>query len=277
MRKKLIGLCSADIIHTKDKSYQDNLSKILGFKKLVQNTVGTIMEKYAAVEYSGNGISINAVSSPKLNSALNDAKKTLDIKDTISFSTDWHYAINSFTVGEQKKRIVLLTGTVDLLNDIELQFILGHELGHIKCNHITYQMLAESLFIPIQDSVFKFAISAVRIPLLNWYRISDFTADRAGLLCCQDITVALQTMIKMAGLPKSYYSQIDIKTFIEQARSFQKNTDIVDKAIKYLSVNSAFHPWLILRAAELLEWYESGQYSKIINLYGKDKEFSLRY
>jgi Zn-dependent protease with chaperone function len=271
MKKTLIGLNPKDVLHPKDKSTLDTLNKIPGFNKLLKVTVADMMEKMAAIEYSGNGLNINKSSSPKLNLALNQAAKILDMDAVPAFSTEWHYAINAFSVGDQNKRLVLLSGAVDLLNEDELQFILGHELGHMKCNHMPYLMLTESLYTPITNSsTGNLILSTIKMPLMSWYRIADFTADRVGLLCCQDIKVALSTMIKMAGLPKSYYNQIDINSFILQARDFKMNfSSNLDKAMKFISNNGTFHPWLVLRASELLDWHESGSYNAIINKYGK--------
>jgi Zn-dependent protease with chaperone function len=266
MKKTLIGLNPESIRHPQDKSTIDKLNKIPGFQKLVQTTVGNIMESYAAIEYSGEGLNVNARSCPQLHAALLNAAKILDVKDIPAFSTDWHYSIGSFSVGEKRKRMVLLSGVVDLLNPEELQFMIGHELGHIKCAHITYQMLTESLYLSVANSaIANVLISTIKMPLLNWYRISDYTADRAGLLCCQDIRIALTTMIKMAGLPQLCYNQINVNSFIQQARDFKKQATMTDKVIKYFSVNMAFHPWLVDRASELLNWYDSGEYNTILN------------
>jgi len=275
-RKVLIGFQSDDIIHDKDKSTQDFLNKIPGFQKLLKITVADMMEKMAAIEYSGNGLNINKNSSPKLNLALNQAARILAMDIVPAISTEWHYAINAFSVGDQNKRLVLLSGAVDLLNEEELQFILGHELGHMKCNHMPYLMLTESLYTPIANTAMgSLILSTIKMPLMNWYRIADFTADRAGLLCCQDIRVALSTMIKMAGLPKSYYSQIDINSFILQARDFKMNfTTNLDKVMKFISNNGTFHPWLVLRASELLDWYESGAYNAVIQKHGTNIKFN---
>ncbi len=277
MRKTLICFHAEDIMHYKDKSTLDTLNKIPGFKKLLKVTVADMMEKMAAIEYSGNGLNINKSSSPKLYLALNQAARILDMDAVPAFSTEWHYSINAFSVGDQNKRLVLLSGAVDLLNEDELQFILGHELGHMKCNHMPYLMLTESLYTPITNSAMgSLILSTIKMPLMNWYRIADFTADRAGLLCCQDIKIALSSMIKMAGLPKSYYGQIDINSFIFQARDFKVNFSTnLDKVMKFISNNGTFHPWLVLRASELLDWYESGAYNTIINKYGKSMALNV--
>lgn len=128
-------------------------------------------------------------------------------------------------------------------------------------------MLLETFYMPfINDGAFAAWATIVKLPLLEWYRISDYTADRIGLLCCQDINAALSTMIKKAGLPLKCYDDINIPAFIQQARDFDQNfTSIFDKGIKALSVRSAEFPWLVVRAGKLLEWYESGEYQRILN------------
>ena len=265
LRTTIKGLDISAILHPKDKSTLDKLRKIPGFKSIVDKTVGSIMEKYAAIEYSAEGINVTDKSLPNIHRHVVEACRLLEIKTVPACSTDWDYDICSFSVGEQKPRIILQSGTVDLLSPEELYFMIGHELGHIKCGHKSYHMFTEAMYMPIANSDLNIWMSLVKMPLLNWYRISDFSADRIGLLCCQDINVALTTMIKMAGLPKKCYGRIHIKSFIQQAMDFNNNhSGMMDSIIKYLSINAAAMPWLVVRAGELWNWYSSGEYDRII-------------
>ena len=50
LRTAIKGLDVSTILHPEDKSTMDTLKKIPGFKTVVDKTVGSIMEKYAAVE-----------------------------------------------------------------------------------------------------------------------------------------------------------------------------------------------------------------------------------
>ena len=260
------GLDISTILHPEDKSTMDTLKKIPGFKTVVDRTVGSVMEKYAAVEYSGEGINVSEQCLPTLNSQIREACRILDMKEIPNCSINWFYHIGSFSVGEKSKRMVFPSGSIDLLSAEELNFLIGHELGHMKCGHKTYHMLTEAMYRPMVGSDMEFIMSLIKMPLLNWYRVSDFTADRMGLLCCQDIEVAIKTMIKMAGLPKKYHNQIHIESFIQQAIDFNKNhSGFFDEMVKYLSINAACMPWLVLRASELLIWYRSGEYDRILN------------
>lgn len=266
VRTLLRGLDTDSIMHPQDKSTMDKLRNIPGFKTIVDKTVGNLMEKYAAIEYSAEGLNVTPQSLPSVHSQLREACKVLGIKEIPHCSTEWDYDVCAFSVGEQSPRIILQSGTIDLLTPEELNFMIGHELGHIKCGHKSYHMFTEALYMPVANSDLKIWMSLVKMPLLNWYRISDFTADRMGLLCCQDIDIAMSTMIKMAGLPKKYYNQAHVKSFVQQAVDFNnKYSGMMDNIIKYLSINAASRPWLVIRAGELYNWYQSGEYDRIIS------------
>ena len=54
--------------------------------------------------------------------------------------------------------------------------------------------------------------------------------------------------------------------FIQQARDFNENyTDTLNVIVKNLTIRSAEFPWLVDRAAKLLDWYEHGNYNQIVN------------
>lgn len=264
--KRIIKRIDIDSIkHEDDKSTINKLNRIPHFNSFIDNTVGNIMERIGEIEYSGEGIHVTRKSLPALYNQLQEACTILGIKEIPEYSIDWWYGVGGFTVGEKRKRMVLQSGTIDLLNTEEIYFMIGHELGHMISGHKRYHMLTEAMYMPVINSEFKIWMSIIKMPLLKWYRYSDFTADRIGLLCCQNINVALSTMIKMAGLPKKYFNRINIEAFVEQAFEFNnKYVSNIDKLIKYLSINAASMPWLVLRAAELLKWYQSIEYKKIL-------------
>ena len=100
----------------------------------------------------------------------------------------------------------------------------------------------------------------------EWNRISEYTADRVGLLACQDINVALSTLMKISGLPQSYYSDASVEEFVKQANEFKETYGgNYDSLLKDLDVLDEDHPWLIRRASILLDWYNSGEYHKLID------------
>ena len=53
------------------------------------------------------------------------------------------------------------------------------------------------------------------------------------------------------------------QTFIQQAKDFkQLDFDGMNKIIKTISIADDTHPWTVMRAAELLNWIENGDYER---------------
>ena len=266
MRKTLWHIDVDEVLHPDDKSVIDSLNLIPGFKSFLNKTVGNIREAYCNVEAAGDGWLITQQSSPELYGRLQEACRVLNVCDIPRFNSEWFYMPSSYSSGNDNFRIIITSGAIDLLDEPEQMFFLGHELGHKICGHKPYQMLLESLYLPMADIAnVKIWSTIIKVPMLNWYRKSDFSADRIGLLCCQDINAALRTMIKRAGLPKKCYNDINIKAFLKQAQDFDdKYSGSMNKMAKELSLRSSAFPWMVHRAAELVKWYQSGEYQRII-------------
>lgn len=110
------------------------------------------------------------------------------------------------------------------------------------------------------------AAAPVQFALFYWDRMSEFTADRAGLLCCQNKDAAIRAFMKMAGMPIKQFNDMKYQTFIQQAKDFkQLDFDGMNKIIKTISIADDSHPWTVMRAAELLNWINEGAYAEIIN------------
>ena len=58
------------------------------------------------------------------------------------------WALYAFAIGMEKHTIVITSGLVELLEDDELRFVIGHELGHIKSGHMLYRTMAVFLSLP---------------------------------------------------------------------------------------------------------------------------------
>ena len=264
----LSNLNPQSVIHPEDSSAIINIvNKIPGTGKALE-MVGEFYGKWTAIDYMGNGVVATKESMPELHKHFVDTCNVIGLKDVPELATEWAYLISSYTVGGSKLRVVLSSGSVDLLDKEEQAFLMGQEIGHIVSGHLPYHMLLELIYTPaVDDPTFSLIAGAIRMPLLDWYRKSHYTADRFALLCCQDIDVALRTMMKMAGLPQKYFESVNPKAFLLQTKDFsdlQSNSVIKGLMTKYIR-NSAALPWLVDRARVLMDWYNSGEYQKIID------------
>jgi hypothetical protein len=264
--KRLKGLDSSVYEHPFDRKALKALKAIPGFDKITNFYLNWTHVKWSAIDLKGSNFHVTETSCPELYDQIREIGYTLDLRDFPEIYTKWGYYINAFTTGiEEDTLLVLYSGAVDLLQDDELSFIIGHEMGHIKSRHVLYHSLAINFSKFINNIP---VVSDLIVPaLLYWSRMSEFTADRAGLLACQDEDAALRTVMKMAGVPQKYFESMDRRVFLEQAKEFEDLLTGSEKALKGLSSLDNTHPWTILRAAELIKWIESGEYGRILEEY----------
>ena len=264
--KTLRGITLADYQHDDHRCAFLSLKKIKAFDKAVDWVIENTVEKVTDVQQIGSSISMNEEAAPKLYDLVHDIANTLDVDIIPQTYTRWGYDIYITTDGDKHPKMIINTGTIDLLTPDEQRFMIGHEFGHIKSNHLKYLLLCR--YWSMYESYIP-GSTLLQIPLFYWSRMTDLTADRVGLLACQDINVALKTMIKMAGAPEALYDNLNVDAFIEQAESFKlSKMGIMNKIVEKISIMDNAAPWMVRRASELLKWHKSGEYDAIIKRYG---------
>jgi Zn-dependent protease with chaperone function len=269
--RQLTGLRPQTYEHPSDAKALDLLTKTAGLEKLVRKLNEWGFDRLLRVGLTGSYLRVTPDSLPDVHRTLTTACSTLDLPEVPDVYIAGGGEINAFTAGVQRPLIVLNSATVDLLTPEELLFVVAHEVGHIKSRHVLYYQIAE--FIPVVGEMIGAATlgigelfsTGLQMALLRWKRMSEFTADRAGMLGCQNADVALRTMMKLAGLPTKYYNAINPEDFIAQARHFEAmEADKLNLLAKWLSTMGATHPWTVMRGKELLEWVDNGGYEQVL-------------
>src|SRR5258708_2439743 len=176
--------------------------------------------------------------------------------------------MNAYSVGHRRTCVVLHSSLVDGMTADELSFVIGHELGHLKCGHSVYRQLgdllmrsweAASSLIPIPG------LGLLRIPLIlaywEWYRRAEFTCDRAGLLCVQDPASALSALGKLAGRVTGLEEEFSTDAVVAQSHAHHD----VNKLVQVMAIlgnahNS--HPFVPVRLRELRAYSLSAEYHR---------------
>ncbi|MDH7511261.1 MAG: M48 family metallopeptidase [Methanolinea sp.] len=274
-RQKIANLHDDEYEHPFDHKALEALEKTPMLDTTIKKVWERVGEDFLRVYYTGSSLRITEKNYPDLMALHREAYDILNMTGSIGFYMAQDPYPNAFTIGVTNPVIVLTTKLVDLMQPDEILFVIGHEMGHIKSRHMLYQQTAEILTMlgsvvgDLTLGVGNLVTYGVRVPLLYWSRMAEFTADRAGLLACQDISVATSVNMKFAGIPEKYCDNPPVETFLEQAEEFKNlNEDTLNKTFRLvLEANPFFgmtHPWTVLRAAELLKWQESGGYGRVL-------------
>lgn len=267
MKQRLINLQTIEYEHPFDREALKKLNDIPALPSIVNFLMNWTTIKWEIVSLCGSNFHVTKDACPELFSLTREVSETLDLDKMPNVYMQQGYYINAYTTGHKKDAfIVLTTGSVDKLESDELSFVVGHESGHYKSGHVLYHLMAAYLSQILVNIPGASTISLpLRAALDYWSRMSEFTADRAGLLACQDLNAALRAIMKMSGLPEKYYSHSSVEGFMKQAREFSKKySSTADEVIKLISILDEDHPWTIVRASELIKWVEAGEYDKIL-------------
>jgi hypothetical protein len=267
----LRGLSSRDYEHPYDRraltALESNSALGAALGKLNQYGIDRVLR----VQYAGSNVRATRRSFGEACDALAEACAVLDISRPPELYVEWDEHPWAQSVCTDRPLIVMSSRLLEMMGREELLFAIGHELGHVKSRHIAYGQMA--LALPVLGDLLKSATLGIggllsgglQLSLNNWVRMSDFSADRAGLLACHDAAAACRALIKLGGLPRGLERAVDVEGFMAQAREFGGyDFETLDKLARIVSAFRARQQWTVMRASEMLRWYDTGAYTALV-------------
>jgi Zn-dependent protease with chaperone function len=180
---------------------------------------------------------------------------------------------NAFAGGVERPYVTMRSSMVEALDDEQLYYLMGHELGHIKSGHILYMSVA-LLLAPLLELIGRRTLGlgdaasiALTLALFEWYRQAEISADRAGLLVSQSLDDTLDSMLALAAGPNRLIHEADRGAFMEQARAYQDASplDSLGKLLWFFLINgTATHPMPVHRAQMIERWAQGGDYERVL-------------
>ncbi len=265
-RVRLTGISSRAYEHPADRSALVALRKLSGFDVLLAKLFGLINERALRLTYLAGAVKVSERQFPHIYALVRDGSYILDLKDVPDVFVIQSPQVNAMAIGRDRPFIVITTGLVNLHDEEELRWVIGHELGHILSGHAVYRTM---LLILIRLSlriawmpIGYIGLRAIIWGLEEWFRKSELSCDRAGLLAGQDLDAARRALMKLAGGP--YLSELNPDAFREQAREYDAVPDLRDSVLKLLQLTGTTHPFAVVRYAELDHWAVHGDYQRIL-------------
>ncbi len=103
--------------------------------------------------------------------------------------------LNAYTFGmDSPKAIVLYSSLFKIMDRDEIQFILGHEMGHVKLGHTWLNTLVGGM-AGIPSGLGAAAI--MELAFRWWNRACEYSADRAGVLASGKPSKAISALVKL--------------------------------------------------------------------------------
>ncbi len=257
------GLSPRAYEHPADRAALVALRKIPGFDFAIRKVFGFVGDRSLRLAFLASAVRVNERQFPDVHARYIQACTILDVHPVPELYIAQTPIVNAGAIGIDKPFIVINSGTLLLMDDDELQFILAHELGHVLSEHVLYKtmirLMMRMTIIALSVPLGGAALFAILAGLLEWDRKSELSADRAGLLAIQDPDVAFRAHMKLAG--GGHTGQMSVEEFLAQAEEYKAGGSVVDGVVKLLNLLGRTHPFPVLRLAELKEWSEGEDYA----------------
>ena len=272
LKTSLTGLKADSFRHPLDLEATKTLKQIPGLDMMVRNLLGPMAEQVFYVENIASSILVGEKQLPDLHNLLLEACQILDI-DAPQLYVRQHPAPNAYTFAMRGKQpfIVIHTSLIEILTPEEIQAVIAHELGHLKCDHSVYLTPVNLLILAaaIVPNVGAVLAQAIQSQLLEWVRCAEFTCDRAALLATQNPKVVMSVLMKLAGGSPSLAPQLNLDAFVDQARAYDdiSKTEL-GEMVKSARTAQLSHPVPVLRAREIDRWASSQEYQQLVQNQG---------
>ena len=138
--------------------------------------------------------------------------------------------------------IILNSEMVKLLKGEELDYVIGHELGHLLLEHTKeHKNLSEK---GVKES-----------------RSKELSADRIGLIASRDLKATLHAIIKITSGLGDKFLKFKISEYLDQLRKFDiDGSSLLDRST---------HPSFLIRAKALMLFSDSDIYQELFERKGK--------
>ena len=272
--KDFPGLSAAAFQHPSDVQATDNLQKVPLLPLLLRKLSGSVFEKQMRLMNVANNVRLSSNQGKPIYDKFVKAATILDLPDLPEIYMNSQYVINATAFGLERYQITLYAGLVDFLTEEELLAVIGHELGHVKCQHMLYKTMAyilRYLGISVLTDLMPagtgtLASISLQLAILNWERMAELSCDRAALLVVQDPEIVASALSKLAGGSKKVLPEINLTSILEQAEEYH-DTDLTlaEKIFKVNMMLLQTHPFPIVRAKEIMDWGETDHYQDILH------------
>ena len=203
---------------------------------------------------------VNANTIPELAAIVEVTKARLQAHDLEVFVARSSVP-NAYTFGLLPPKIVVLHSVLlQWMDQDELIFILGHEMGHVRLGHTWLNTLIGGMAgIPSSFS----AAAILALAFRWWNRACEYSADRAGLLACGRPDKAISALVKLVAGGESH-SAAGLERVLARIES---EDDYLPGSLGELL---GTHPMMIRRIEQIRRYAASPEYARLQSMMNRN-------
>lgn len=197
-------------------------------------------------QFVKHGIRLTERLSPRIYRLFNEICTSLELESDADVFCLPDQAINAVAVIDVRESgtyslIGVTAGAMEKLEDKELKFILGHEIGHFLFQHNRLNAIlsldptnpSATVLPPLGESIF-----------LRWRKKAEISCDRVGMIASGDLHASARALLKATfGLSEKNLN-LDIEALLSQVDEIKGRPELMEEAF-------ATHPLLPIRLKAL--------------------------
>ena len=258
MPELLAGLRVEQFAHPDDQAAMRSLKKIKAVDKAAAYLEDLGDNLYFRMSMLGKCVRVMPENDPRVYRILQNVCSILDYDTVPEIYSLRSYALDIQPSGVKKPILLVPDFVLNNYDDSLLYFNFGRAITRLKSGSLKFYVAAQTLIIAT-GSV-DWISEPVKLGFANWMRKSELTADRGGLLACQNIKSAMAFLMNKAGLPLSEAKKVFYTDYLE-AYKIDSQLAAVGKSLQTLTNCTG---WANDRIKELFVWYASGRYVDLL-------------
>lgn len=197
----------------------------------------------------GNSLKVSETLLPQFYALCQGVKEKLEFVGNIDFYITGNSTVNacSYSSGdEQRPHIIEInSGLFNLMNEEELKYVIGHEIGHLINSDVTITQLYGFIYPDEEDKEKAPSFLAKRVQLYK--QLAELSADRYGYMANENLEACVTAVFKMASGLFLEKMNVSIDTLMAE------NSERLEFFLKDSGVSEGSHPVnpIRIRALEL--------------------------
>ncbi len=274
--QRLEGISPKAYEHPADRAATAALQSIPMLDVVVRKLIEFGYERALRQMFLGGSVRIGDDQLPEVWAAHRAALARLDLDVVPDLYLTQFPIANAAAIGSGRPMVVLNSRTVELLEEPELRTVLGHEAAHILSDHTLYRTALVILLRMGESARIPLPLMPVRAALLEWFRASELTCDRAAALVTRDPMAVCRALMGLASGTRA--RDLNVDTFMLQSAEYTEGGTGLERLSRLFLDLNVTHALPVKRIKELMDWVRSGEYDRIVagDYLTRDQTFTPR-
>ncbi|MBB4660892.1 M48 family metallopeptidase [Conexibacter arvalis] len=247
--------------HPADRAATAALASVPYLDKVVRTLIELGYERALRQVSLGASVRLGEQQLPEVWSDHVFAYSTLDIAEVPPLYVTQYPQPNAFAIGAKRPIVVVQSELLQLLDASQRRAVFAHEAAHILADHQLYRT-ALLILLQLSNAAVPLPLRPVRVALLEWYRATELSCDRAAALVTRDPLAVCRTMLSMAA--GTMVEQLDLDAFLTQSMEYAETGNGLERLTRLMLDLNQTHPLPVRRTRELMTWVRSGEFDRIV-------------